>query len=161
MRGNAPNPHILREHSWVWNSKLFNHFTPSCNSCNCFSSLKIYDGGIGAQVMGAVDCAYFVLNEFKSLSITSWYSDLPLITFKYAFHTSSTETNPCTKCSLDHNVDSYLHEFGSMSITIWYNNLPLSTFKYAFHTSSTKPNPCTNFFLDHKSKTFIIQFLNI
>ena len=64
--------------------------------------------GIGTQVMRVVGYAQFPRNKFKRLSITLWCNALPLITFNYAFHTSSTRPNPCTNFSNSHNVHSQL-----------------------------------------------------
>ena len=121
--------------------------------------LQIYDGAIGAQAMGVVDSAHFALNKFRSLSITSSYNVLPLITINYAFHTCSTEPNPCTNLSPNHNVDSYLHKLRSLSIAIWIQCSAFDLNGIWFPPSSTKPNPCTNFSLAHKSNTFITTVL--
>ena len=64
--------------------------------------------GIRAQVTRVVNYAHFALKTFGSLSITIWCHILPLITFNYAFCTSSTKHNPCTNFSRNHNVHSRL-----------------------------------------------------
>ena len=64
--------------------------------------------GVVAQVMRVAGYAHFVLNKFERLSITLWYNGLPLIIFGHASHISSTESNPCTNFSHNHNVHSRL-----------------------------------------------------
>ena len=51
---------------------------------------------------------HFALNKFESLQITISYNALPLITFDYAFHASSTKPHPCTSLSCSHNVHFWL-----------------------------------------------------